>query len=62
LFDEAGAIAAHPLDCGTNAADTERLSMKMSSRRGHRGGLVRAEFAAVAEQGPEHVDEAAGER
>jgi cytochrome P450 len=40
----------------------ERLSMKMSSRRGDRGGPVRAEFAAVAEQGPEHVDEAAGER
>ena len=40
----------------------ERLSMKMSSRRGDRRGPVRAEFAAVAEQGPEHVDEAAGER
>jgi hypothetical protein len=32
--------------------------MKMSSRRGDRGGPVRAEFAAVAEQGQEHVDEA----
>jgi hypothetical protein len=40
----------------------ERLSMKMSSRRRDRGGSVRAEFAAVAEQGPEHVDEAPGER
>ena len=40
----------------------ERLSMKMSSRREDRGGPVRAEFAAVAEQGPEHVDEAPGER
>ena len=37
-------------------------TLKMSSRRGDRGGPVRAEFAAVAEQGPEHVDEAAGER
>src|SRR6476469_4091653 len=36
--------------------------MEMSSRRGDRGGPVRAEFAAVAERGPEHVDEAAGER
>ena len=40
----------------------QRLSMRMSSLRGDRGGPVRAEFAAVAEQGPEHVDEAAGER
>ena len=40
----------------------ERLSMRMSSLRGDRGGPVRAEFAAVAEQGPEHVDEPAGER
>ena len=43
-------------------ADNERLSMKMSSLCGDRGGPVRAEFAAVAEQGPEHVDEAAGQR
>ena len=35
--------------------------MKMSSRRGDGCGHFRGEFAAVAQQCPEHVDEATGE-
>jgi hypothetical protein len=64
VLDVADKIGAHPLRIHRHIRgdSRERLSMKMSSRRRDRGGAVRTEFAAVAEQGPEHVDEAAGER
>jgi hypothetical protein len=64
VLDVADKIGAHPLRIHRHIRgdSRERLSMKMSSRRRTAVGLCGLNSRPSRSRGPEHVDEAAGER